>query len=147
MTGTITTNAPLRGLLRTARRHTRLSQKEAAAKAGVSSAWWKRVESAYETSVSAETLADMLDAVGVLPGHLDDLGEHVLAELIIARQSFRDTVTSSQESLEEYLMNAPAADDLRHELITYVRTRSVLRTIRSDPFTDQFHPDSAEKHR
>jgi transcriptional regulator with XRE-family HTH domain len=141
LTGTITTNSRLRGLLRTARRSTRLSQKDAALKAGVSPAWWKRVESAYDTSVAAETLADMLDAVNVLPEHLQRLDEDDLAELMAARQSFRTIKESTQPSLEEYLMKAPASDELRRELVTYVRARQFTH-IRTEPFSDQFSPDA-----
>lgn len=142
---TITTNAELRGLLRTGRKHARLSQKDAALKAGVSPAWWKRVESAYETSVAPDTLAAMLESVGVLPEHLYAIGDADMAQRLLARQSFR-VVTAHQNNhqdpraLEEYLMKAPAPEDLRQELVAYVRARCQLTPGRTEPFSDQFLP-------
>jgi hypothetical protein len=147
---TITANANLRMLLRTGRRHARLSQRNAAELAGVSPAWWKRVESAYETKVATDTLTDMLTAVGVLPEHLDKLGELQVAEALMARQEFHrvarehDDGFSDGQDLEKYLMAAPASESLRHELIAYVRARRLPRigVGRVEPFADLFNPDT-----
>lgn len=137
---TVITNAKLRGLLRTARRSAKLSQNDAAAKAGVSTTWWKRIESAYETTVSGETFASMLDAVGVIPAHLTELNEPGVAELLAAHQAFRTIGDATRVSLEEYLMKAPAPEELRLELIAYVKARNMMR-FREEPFADQFNPD------
>lgn len=147
-TSALTTNENLRALLRTARSHARISQKDAAAKAGVSVAWWKRVESAYETAVAPETLAAMLDAVGVVPLHLESMGEYALARLLETHQSFRETADSSRNRddgrlLEEYLMNAPASDDIRRALVAFARNLRSLR-LRPEPFQDQFLPPVKE---
>lgn len=142
------TNQNLRSLLRTARSLARLSQKEAARKAGVSPAWWKRVESAAETTVAPETLVSMLDAVGVLPRHLDDLNEHELAELLQSRISFRSAKGPAapevldSRALEAYLLKAPAPEDVRQGLVAYARAQRTLR-LRTEPFQDQFLPPSA----
>lgn len=144
---TLTMNANLRSLLRTARKASRLSQKEAAAKAGVSVAWWKRVESAYETSVAPETLAAMLDAAGAVPLHLEAMGEYALARLLEARQSFRETAdgTRPRDSslLEAYLLNAPASENIRLALVAFARNLHTLR-LRPEPFQDQFLPPVKE---
>ena len=141
MAETITTDGTLRGLLRTARRHARLSQREAAEKAGCSLSWWRRVESAYETKVTPDGMIDMLDAVGVHPEHLEQIDRPVLAVMLKNRQAFR--IVSSDEGLEEYLMNAPAPPELREELIAYVRARTSTKPFRyrPEPFADQFWPE------
>lgn len=143
MAEAITTDSTLRGLLRTARHHAKLSQKEAAEKAGCSPSWWRRVESASEVNVAPDKMANMLDAVGVLPEHLEIIHRPVLAELLRERQAFEE-ISQDGEGLEEYLMRAPAPRQLREELIAYVRARTAqpfrYRSYRTEPFADQFRP-------
>lgn len=136
-TETVKTTAKLRGLLRTARRVHGFSQRQAAERTPCDLSWWKRIESGYETVVSTDKLIAMLEAVNVGPEHLDDIDAPELAELLLARQSFRD-LSTSRESLEEYLMKAPASEELRHELIIWVRARNAMKVGRLEPFTDQF---------
>jgi transcriptional regulator with XRE-family HTH domain len=55
----------LRLLLQVSRRNTGLTQEEAAKLAGISTSWWKKLESGRRTTADEETLAQMLHTVNV----------------------------------------------------------------------------------
>lgn len=127
----------LRTLLRTARRAAHLSQQEAARRAGVSRAWWRRIESAAEITVTEETLTEMMEAVGVQPEHLRALGHNDLAESLTRRREFDKVTANSTAALEQYLMNAPASDEVKLALVITVRTMHEIQR-GDEPFADRF---------
>lgn len=133
----IRTDMQLRTLLRTARKAARLSQDAAAKRAGVSRAWWRRLESAAEVTVTEDTLTEMMEAVGVQPEHLRALGHQALAENLARRLEFDKVTVNNSATLEQYLMHAPASEEVKLALVITARTmREIQRG--DEPFADRF---------
>lgn len=102
-----------------------MTQRAAAQRAGVSRGWWKRVEAA-DLAVGEKTLLDMLEAVGVRPIHLHQIGHQDLAGQLARREAFaRDA--SLDRNLEDYLHAAPADPVTRDALVLLARALAAIR--------------------
>jgi transcriptional regulator with XRE-family HTH domain len=114
----IEVNATLRLMLQVNRRNTGLTQEEAARLTGISTSWWKKLESGRRTTADEETLAQMLHTVGVQPtGTLPlPLHEGVAKRLLILS-------VNPHEDTETYLMKTPHTSyDEKAALVVYLRS-------------------------
>lgn len=105
---TVTLDSQLRHLLRAGRRAPRrMSQREAAARAGISTVYWQKIESGRIPSAPTDTLAAMLAAVDVPVEVVRELDYHHIAEQM---DTAADVSSRSRLGPEDHLAITPTAD-------------------------------------
>lgn len=75
----------LRYVIRTSRHHARLTQREAAAKAGISEIWWAQLESGIKAVTTTDRLVDMLAVTKTPPRALRKAGHSEIAHQLELR--------------------------------------------------------------
>jgi transcriptional regulator with XRE-family HTH domain len=117
----MTADDTLRKLIKMARERAGLSQGQAADRAHIGKAWYKRVERTA-VSVSMATMLAILNAVGLTPDVLRQEGQEHLADLLAEEHRVMGQASPYADELERYLWNAPADTSLRLFLIACSRT-------------------------
>jgi transcriptional regulator with XRE-family HTH domain len=124
----------LRKLIKMARERAGLSQSQAATRAFIGKAWYKRIER-IPVSVSVGTMLSVLNAVSVTPDLLRKQDQEELADYLEEQQRVMGLASPYTDELERYLWNAPADQGLRLFLIACSRTVRELQANGSE------HPD------
>lgn len=122
MPASLAPSAALRALILARRKQAHLSQKRAALLAGVTEAWWQRVETGAAPRADADTIARMCYAIDASPEQLDAIGEHTIADAVAAKRRLLAPVADADEAAIESL---PLAT--RHEKEVLI---DVLRALR-----------------
>ena len=98
--GSVPTDRRLRSLLQAARKAAgNLTQREAAARAGISAIRWQQIESPRTSQAPASTLAAMLLAVKATPGRLRDEGYREIADAMDDLASMQPAEVSAEDHL------------------------------------------------
>jgi transcriptional regulator with XRE-family HTH domain len=129
----------LRHLLRVGRRASgKLSQKDAARRAGISPVYWQQVESGKRRAAPAGTLAAMFLAAGITAGQLRDEGYEDIASVLdeLAKMA------APEVGAEEHLAATPGASP---EEISALQ--AVWLALRAKRAPDPFGPGLAETQR
>lgn len=123
----------LRELLRAARGHLHLTQREAAKRAGIDPSWWKKLENGSRSVTQASTIAAMCVAVQITPHKLESIGLPRLAFQV------KTALAAKPLSSEEHIARAPGMSE--HEkrmLIGLLRAMRVAGDGQKDPQKDPF---------
>lgn len=123
----MTADDGLRQLIKMAREQAGLSQSQAADRAHVSKAWYKRVEG-KPVSVTVATMLSVLNAVCITPDQLRRQGQEGLAQDLEEQHRIMGLASPYTDELERYLWNAPANQELRLFLIACSRTVRELQS-------------------
>lgn len=119
----VVTPARIRLLLKLHRKRLGLSQRQAADKAGISTVWWRHIETGHAETVPALTLARMAYAAGLPASRLRELGLSRVAELASELEEMPEDEQAEGEHTaeEEWLAQGPFDDETKRSLLAHLR--------------------------
>lgn len=133
----------VRTILKVARRRTGLTQEAAAKLAGISEAWWRRIENGVVPTATAGTVAAMCHSAGLSAEFVRKRGLEHVAELMddlqeMDKPALPEPEPTDDEALERYLMKSPADMETRVALVGFLRSlRAVQHESRDEPLLEE----------
>ncbi len=119
MANTIQLTDDLRELIRLGRTQVSgVTQRGAAVAAGISESAWRNIETAHQGIALAETLANMLYAVGISPEQLRAIDEPEIADLVERRLTLLEP--EQAPDMEEYLRGTPGLTEEQRAVLISV---------------------------